>query len=164
MFRQVRWLIASLAIASLPLFYSSAALANGALVGVWTLRSFIVESVESKERRHPFGQNPNGHLVITAERLITVLTGEGRKPPKTDEDRISSFKTMIAYSGQYRVEGNRLTTKIGAAWNESWTGSDQVRIFRIEGDKLFIETLPAPSVTAPELGVVRGILEFERTK
>jgi hypothetical protein len=69
-----------------------------------------VESVETKERRYPFGQNPNGYLVITADRLITVLTGEGRKPPKTDDERASSFKTMIAYSGLYRIEDNRLTT------------------------------------------------------
>ena len=164
MLRLFRYSLALFALVVLPSLYSSLALADGALLGVWKLNAFTVESVETKERRYPFGQNPKGYVVITADRLITVLTGEGRKPPRTDEDRISAFKTMIAYSGQYRIEENRLTAKVDTAWNESWTGTDQVRIFRLEGDKLFIETLPAVSVTAPELGIARGILEFERTK
>jgi hypothetical protein len=164
MLRVFSCLFALFAFVSLPSFYSSSAFADSTLLGVWKLNGFVVESVETKLRRYPFGQNPKGYVVITADRLITVLTGEGRKPPTTDDDRASSFKTMIAYSGQYRIEDNRLTTKVDAAWNEGWTGTDQVRIFRLEGDRLFIETLPAPSVTAPELGIVRGILEFERTK
>jgi hypothetical protein len=162
MLRLFRHSLALFELVVLPSLYSSLALADGALLGVWKLNGFTVESVETKERR--YRQNPKGYVVITADRLITVLTGEGRKPPSTDEDRISAFKTMIAYSGQYRIEENRLTTKVDTAWNESWTGTDQVRIFRLEGDKLFIETLPAVSVTAPELGIARGILEFERTK
>ena len=55
------------------------------------------------------------------------------------------------FPATFNVNGRVVPTKVNG-------------IFRIEGDKLFIETLPAPSVTAPELGVVRGILEFERTK
>jgi len=51
---------------------------------------------------------------------------------------------MIAYSGRYRVEGSTITTKVEAAWNESWVGGEQVRHIRFEGDKLFIESPPMP--------------------
>jgi len=33
--------------------------------------------------------------------------------------------------------------------NEEWNGTEQRRHFRIEGDKLFIESAPAPSIVFP---------------
>jgi hypothetical protein len=137
---------------------------QSALVGVWKLNSFVVETIETKERRALYGEHPKGFLVITPERFTAVLTGEGRKVPQTDEDRVSSFRTMIAYSGLYRIEGNRLTTKVEVSWNEGWTGTDQTRIFRLEGDKLFIESIPAPAINNPQMGMTRGILEWQRSK
>ena len=71
---------------------------------------------------------------------------------------------MFAYTGLYRVEGDRLTTRVEVAWNEAWTGTDQTRIFRLESDKLYIETIPAPSPNNPALGVTRSTLEFVRSK
>jgi hypothetical protein len=77
---------------------------------------------------------------------------------------------MYAFTGPYRVEGDRLTVKVDVAWNEAWTGTDQTRIFRIEGDKLFIESIPAPAVTANPAtanrpgALTRGIVEWERSK
>jgi hypothetical protein len=145
-------------------FGSAASADNSALVGVWKLKSVVVETVETKERKPLWGEHPKGFMVLTPERLIGIMTGEGRKPPQTDEDRLSSFRTMTAYSGLYRIEGNRLTTKVEVSWNEGWTGTDQTRIFRLEGDKLFLETIPAPAINNPQLGMVRGILEWERSK
>ena len=133
------------------------------LIGVWKLTAFVVESVQTQERRYVYGERPSGYLIITPERFTAIITGEGRKPPQTDEDRLFSFRTMFAYTGLYRIEGNRLTTKVDVAWNEAWKG-DQVRFFRLQGDKLFIESAPAPSVNHPELGQTRGILEWERSK
>ena len=134
------------------------------LAGVWKLNSFVTEYMQTKERQNVFGANPKGYLIVTPERFTGIITGEGRKPPQTDEDRISSFRTMFAYTGLYRIEGNKLTTKVEVAWNEAWTGTDQTRFFRLEGDKLFIETDIAPAVIFPERGMVRSILEFERSK
>ncbi len=134
------------------------------LEGVWKLTSFVSESVQTKERRNIYGEKPAGYLVITPERFTAVITGEGRKPPQTDEDRLFSFRNMLAYTGLYRIEGNRLTTKVDVAWNEAWNGTDQVRFFRLQGDKLFIEGAPAVSANYPELGQVRGILEWVRSR
>jgi Lipocalin-like domain len=134
------------------------------LVGVWKLTLFVSESVQTKERRNIYGEKPVGYLVITPERFTAIITGEGRKPPQTDEDRLFSFRNMLAYTGLYRIEGNRLITKVDVAWNEAWKATDQVRFFRLEGDKLFIESAPAVSANYPEFGQVRGILEWERSK
>ena len=134
------------------------------LTGVWKLTSFVLESIESKERRNVYGERPTGYLVITPERFTAIITAEGRKAPQTDEDRVLNFRNMYAYTGLYRVEGNQLTTKVDVAWNEAWKGTEQVRFFRLQGDKLFIEAAPTTSVNYPELGKIRGILEWVRSK
>ena len=150
------------------LTFSQAARANDDLkqkvVGVWKLESFVVESVETKERRNVYGEKPNGYLVITPDRLMTVITGQGRKAAQTDEERAALMRTMFAYTGNYKVEGDRLTTKVEVAWNESWVGTDQTRIVRFEGDKLLLESLPAPGANQQMPGLVRGILAWTRSK
>jgi hypothetical protein len=154
--------VATLSIA-LSMIAAASAQEQG-IVGVWKLTAFVVESVQTKERRHVYGEKPSGFLIVTPERFTALITGEGRKPPQTDEDRIFSFRSMFAYTGPYRIEGNQLTTHVEVAWNESWKGTEQVRFFRLQGDKLSIEAAPAPSVNYPELGITRGILEWERSK
>ena len=66
---------------------------------------------------------------------------------------------MIAYSGRYRVEGSTITTKVEAAWNESWVGGEQVRHIRFEGDRLFIESppMPHPNIVRQDRARDRGL-------
>jgi hypothetical protein len=42
------------------------------------------------------------------------------------------------------------------SWNEEWNGTQQKRHFRLEGDKLFIESAPGPSILFP------GKVDFRR--
>lgn len=63
---------------------------------------------------------------------------------------------MLAYSGKYRVEGHDFITTVEVSWNEEWNGTEQRRHFRIEGDKLIIESAPAPSV------LFQGKTDFRR--
>lgn len=70
---------------------------------------------------------------------------------------------MLAYSGRYRIEGNKVTTKVDVAWNEAMVGSEQIRFLRFEGDKLFIESpfMPNPNGTN---SMVRAIVTWQRDK
>ena len=63
---------------------------------------------------------------------------------------------MLAYTGVYSVEGDDFITKVEVSWNEEWNGTQQRRHFRIEGNKLFIESAPGPSILFP------GTTEFRR--
>jgi hypothetical protein len=56
---------------------------------------------------------------------------------------------MLSYSGYYRVEGGDFITTVEVSWNEEWNGTEQRRHYRIEDDKLFIESAPAPSIVFP---------------
>ena len=132
------------------------------LIGTWKLVSAIMEDVETNERKFAWGARPNGVIVLTSTgRWVAVQTAEGRRPPHTDEERAAAFRSMLAYSGYYRTEGGQIIIKVDIAWDESWIGTEQVRNFRIEGDKLHIEA--APQSYANFGGrAMRGILVWQR--
>jgi hypothetical protein len=41
---------------------------------------------------------------------------------------------MLAYSGKYRIDKNKIIINVDIAWDESWNGTEQVRYYQIEGD------------------------------
>ena len=134
------------------------------VVGVWRLVSVVYEDAQTKERTPVLGEHPKGRQIATADgHWLALVTAEGRKVPQSDEERAQALRTMIAYTGRYRVEGGKVVTKVEAAWNEAWVGGEQVRAIRFEGDRLFIESPPMPH---PNLAgkVVRVIVIWERDK
>jgi hypothetical protein len=132
------------------------------LVGTWKIVSAIMEDVETKEQKLVWGEHPNGYIVLTPSgRWIVVQTAEGRKVPETDADRTAAFRSMLSYSGRYHVEEDKIIIKVDIAWDESWNGTDQVRFYRIEGDRLHIEAAPQPYANFGGK-VMRGILIWAR--
>jgi hypothetical protein len=134
------------------------------IVGTWKLVSVSYEDVATNKRTPVYGEHPKGIQIATAQgRWLALMTGEGRQVPKTDADRAQALKTMIAYTGRYRVEDGKVITKVEAAWNEAWVGGEQVRAIRFEGDRLYIESPPMPH---PNINnkTVRVIVVWEREK
>jgi lipocalin-like protein len=132
------------------------------IVGTWKLVSVNYEDQETKQRTPIMGDSPRGFQIATKDgRWLAISTPAGRTAPSTDDERAHAFRTMIAYSGRYRVEGSTITTKVECAWNESWVGGEQVRHIRFEDDKLFIESPPMPH---PNMygKVVRVIVVWQR--
>ena len=115
------------------------------IIGVWKLVSVMYEDQATKAQTAIMGDNPRGYQIATPDgRWLALSTPSGRTAPQTDEERAQAFRTMIAYSGRYSVQGSTITTKVDAAWNESWVGGEQVRHIRFEGDRLYIESPPMP--------------------
>jgi len=148
--------------------FTSAAHAQGTdrdkIVGTWKLVSVLYEDAQTKERSPVLGAHPKGRQIATPEgHWLALVTAEGRKVPKTDEDRALALRTMISYTGQYRLEDGKVITKVEAAWNEAWVGTEQVRAYRFEGDRLHLESPPQPH---PNIGgrVVRIIVSWDREK
>ena len=135
------------------------------LIGVWKLLSFDVEFQATGERRPIYGKNPSGYIIFTPEsRMMAVIAGEGRKPAETEQDRAVLLRTMLAYTGTYHLEGDKFTTKVDVSWNQAWTGTDQVRFYKLDGNRLEIVSAWAPSANIPEKPIVRGVLTWERAK
>jgi len=155
------WLFLVLAGLALP----SHAAASPGLVGVWKLLSYQTEFQDGSPKRAMFGEHPTGYIIFTVEgRLMALIEAEGRTTPSTDSDRAALLKTLIAYSGKYRVEGNQWITRVDTAWNPAWDGTDQVRTFQIVGNRLTVTSTWQQAVNFPGSPLSRGSLVFERVK
>lgn len=109
------------------------------------------------------GKNPNGYLILLPSgRMAAVLEGEGRKPAKTDEERSALLQSLIAYTGKFRIEGDKWITKVDASWNGVWNGTEQERTYRLDGDKLFVISMWQPNSTMPGNPMAHAILEWKR--
>jgi len=134
------------------------------IVGTWKLVSVVYEDQATKERTPIYGEHPKGIQIATPEgRWLALMTAENRSVPRTDAERAQALKTMIAYTGRYRVAAGKVITKVEAAWNEAWVDGEQVRAIRFDGDKLYIESPPMPHPNMSDK-VVRVIVEWEREK
>ena len=133
------------------------------LIGNWKLVSFQT-IVDNEAPQNLYGSQPNGYLMLTREgRMMGIVTADNRKGGMSDAERATLHKTLIAYSGRYRIEGSDFITTVDASWNESWNGTEQKRQYRFDGDKLFIEAAPQPSPLFPGKSSF-GRLVWEREK
>ena len=79
------------------------------------------------------------HLVIKDTRKAPAAAA------LTDAERTELFKTMAAFSGTYKVDGNKVVFHDEASWNQLRTGTDDVRTFEKSGEKLLILSAPIKS-------------------
>lgn len=132
------------------------------IVGTWKLVSVAYEDQSTGERTPVYGAHPKGVQIATPEgRWLALMTAEGRPVPQSEADRAQALKTMIAYTGRYRVDNGNVVTKVEAAWNEAWVGTEQVRAVRFDGDRLLLQSPPMPH---PNINgkVVRVIVAWQR--
>ena len=118
------------------------------LIGSWKLVSWQV--IVDGKPQDLFGIKPKGSLILTENgRAMALTTAEDRTAGEGDAQRAALHKSMLAYTGRYRVEGDEFVTAVDVSWNEAWNGTEQRRKFRLEGNMLKIETAPAPSLLFP---------------
>jgi hypothetical protein len=138
---------------------------RGKILGIWKLLSFEAEIQATGQKEPVMGQKPTGYVIFTLEgRAMFILTGEGRKAPKTDKDRADLLNTIIAYTGMYRLEGDQWITKVDVAWSPEFVGTEQRRFFKVDGDRLQVLTTWGVHPNWPDKGMQRRILTFERAK
>ncbi len=118
--------------------------------GTWTLQSWVAEDLETGQKSNPFGERPNGYISYGPDcRMYAILVKDNRKAPAalvpTDAEKIDLYAGVIAYAGTYTLDGNKVSHHIDISWNQVWTGTTQVREFKVEGNTLYIRAAPAKS-------------------
>jgi lipocalin-like protein len=104
------------------------------LLGTWKLISFQVQYEDSNKLQPWWDEHPVGIVIVTKDgRMLAVLTAGDRMASATTDQL---FGSMVAYSGRYRVEGNRLSTTVDCAWLPAWVGTEVPRTFERKGDDL----------------------------
>jgi hypothetical protein len=137
------------------------------LLGTWKLRSFVRQDVATGERRPALDEHPDGVLGYGPDgRMYAIFVAGGRVVPAgdrpTDVERAQLHKSMLAYAGTYEIAGEKVVHHIDIAWNNARIGSDQVRFFNLDGDRLTLTTERNRSPIDGSEGF--GVLEFERVK
>ena len=135
------------------------------LAGTWKVVSLITK-FDGGDAVEPFGPNPKGRLVLTDEgQWIIILTAVHRGAAKNLEEKAALLDSMLAYSGKYTIEGNRMTIQVDMSWNEIYSGANQnqTRFFNIEGDILTIRSPEIVSAVRPgQKAVATLTLQRER--
>jgi hypothetical protein len=119
------------------------------LLGTWKLKSYVA-TTSAGERLTPYGENPDGYLSYSADHRMQVIgIAHGRRvsagASPTDNERVALYDAMFAYAGTYSVEADKVIHHVDISWNESWTGTDQIRVFEVDGTMLTLTTrIPDP--------------------
>jgi hypothetical protein len=139
----------TLALAACCSFQSAFAQDAKQLVGTWKLAAWQVQYV-GEEPKEPFGAKPNGRLIVAPDGYWSVIIAKAdRKPATNNAERAALLRSMVAYTGKFTVEGDKITSSTDIAWNEVNTGRTQIRYFKMEGDKLVIRSPEQASVLTP---------------
>ncbi|MBR0778223.1 lipocalin-like domain-containing protein [Bradyrhizobium diazoefficiens] len=95
-----------------------------------------VQAEGSNERQQWWDEHPMGIVIFTKDgRMLAFLTA-GNRMASAPADQL--FGSLIAYSGKYCVEGNRLITTVDSAWLPAWVGTEVPRTFERNGDDLLL--------------------------
>ena len=159
--------VARMIVALLAVAGTRQAFANdsASLAGTWKVVSYEMVSRATGVREAVRGEKPPGYAIFTPEgRMMVLITNEGRKPPASDQDRADLFQSMLAYTGTYRVEGDKWTTRVDAAANPAMVGTDQERSFELKNDRLQETTGLMPWGLHPERGLMRFVITYQRAR
>jgi hypothetical protein len=115
------------------------------LLGTWKLVSDF-EIRPDGSRRPEYGPNPLGYLMYdkTGHMCVTLANANAPRwadPAKpTDQERVLTHKSMEAYCGTFEVResADQVIHRPELAEWPHYIGSDQVRHYRFEGDRLVL--------------------------
>jgi Lipocalin-like domain len=118
------------------------------ILGTWKLIAAVREEIPSGIKTEFLGSTPIGYIHYGADGRMLVLTvaSERRKPAgskATSAEVEALFRSMTSYGGTYTIDGNEITHHVDVSWNESWTGTEQKRIARFNGNRVYLSTPPS---------------------
>jgi hypothetical protein len=95
--------------------------------------------------------------------MVLIIRGDRPKPESfekmTDQHRIDLFRSMIAYAGTFKFDGQTIEHQIDISWNEMWTGTTQFRDIKRDGERLSISTRPVLSSRDGRMSVTTLVWE-----
>ena len=106
-----------------------------------------VEHFSDEGTLHPFGHDPRGYLMYSAEGLMSaVLMASGRPnlamdlllgtSTATDEETAAAFHSAYGFAGTYEIAGSEIVHSLEVSTVPNWVGTTQVRPFELSADLL----------------------------
>ena len=118
--------------------------------GAWELETVRITSADGEVTPDAYGTGARGMLSYQPSgHMMAMVTRDGRPPRErprgdaTDAEVIEAFNTLIAYAGRWSVDGDTVTHHVDVADWPSRVGTDQVRRFRFEDERLILSVSAA---------------------
>lgn len=128
------------------------------LLGTWKLISVISEEIPSGAKTELMGSNPSGYISYGSDgrMMVLIVRGDRKKPAgaiATPSEADALFRSMTSYAGTYTINGDKLTHNVDISWNETWTGTPQSRLLKLEGNHLILSTPASPDPVHGKMSV-----------
>ena len=144
-------------------------MAKDQFIGAWDLVSFEMRHSDGT-MSFPYGDNAIGTLIYHASGRMAVQVVRRDRPVfksgdqlnGTSEEIKSAFEGCVAYFGTFEVDRTAGTVvhRVEASMFPNWVGTEQKRFYRLESDRLTLETVPIQWGG----GEVVGALVWERAE
>ncbi|MGL4621856.1 lipocalin-like domain-containing protein [Chroococcidiopsis sp.] len=130
------------------------------LLGTWKLISAIAILPDGSIEPDVYGANPVGYITYTPEDRMMVMFARSDRAPFSidiksplgkdiqlvpDTELVQAFTTFNAYAGTYKLNGNTVTHHIEIASIPNRVGTDLVRTFSLNGNRVTLKTPPTLS-------------------
>jgi lipocalin-like protein len=126
-------------------------------LGTWKLVSYVRQDIPSGTKSDVMGPHPQGYISYGGDgRMIVMIVGSNRQKPAaavaTPAESAALLKSMLAYAGTFTVDttAKTVTHHVEISWDESRTGTDHVRRFKLEGNTLKLTTDPSADPSTGE--------------
>lgn len=121
------------------------------LVGTWRL-VYHESRAPDGMLTHPYGLDAQALVTYTAEGYMAVHVMAANRPTlnansplaATPAEQAQAFQTFTGYCGTYTYSGDRLIHHVHISAFPNWTGGDQYRDVKFDGNQVTLSTLPAP--------------------
>jgi hypothetical protein len=136
-------------------------------IGTWKLISAMREEHPSGFKVEQFGSGATGFLNYSPDgRMLALLVrGDRKRPsgfPVSKEEAAGLFRGLVSYGGRWEVKGDEVFHHVDISANEIWTGTEQQRFYRFDGDRLSLSTPVNPDPIDGKMSV-RSML-WEKVK
>ena len=117
------------------------------LLGTWTPLSWKKETIATGETVDVLGPNPVGYISYGADRRMHAIIVRKDRPapetlPPTDTQKLRLFDSMIAYSGTYTLDNEKVVHHVDVSWNQAFTKTDLIRFYKLANGILTIMAGP----------------------
>ncbi len=118
-------------------------------VGTWRLVSFETRS-EDGQVSYPQGKNPVGYIIYSEDgyMAVAIMSANRRKFTAKDlkkgstEVKAAAADTYTSYCGRYEIQKDAIIHHPEVSLFPNWVGVKLKRLFRFEGNRLSLSTLP----------------------
>jgi hypothetical protein len=117
------------------------------LIGTWKFLSMVLKA-DTGKTVYPYGEHLFGILIYTSDGYMSALlmdpdrkkfASDDLKSGTTDEIK-QAYEKFDAYCGTYTIDEEKgtVTHHVEGAKFPNWVGTDQLRLFELKSDRLYI--------------------------